>query len=160
LISVVQRVSSANVRVAGEIVGRIDRGLVALVCAMRGDDDTDLENTARKLLTLRIFGDEQGRMNRSLTDVGGAILVVSQFTLAADTRKGRRPSFTDAAPPQEGESMIAQLVERLRSDDVRVETGVFGAHMEVELVNDGPVTIVLDSRRPRADSGRIAGGEV
>jgi D-tyrosyl-tRNA(Tyr) deacylase len=143
--AVVQRVSSASVRVDGETVGACGRGLLVLVGA--GHDDTP-ETAARlvaKIARLRIFPDDDGRFDRSLLDVGGEALVVSQFTLLADTRKGNRPSFTDAAPPEQAEPLVVAFCETLRGLGVPVATGVFGARMEVELVNDGPVTIVLDA---------------
>jgi D-aminoacyl-tRNA deacylase len=142
--AVVQRVSSAEVRVAGEVRGRIGAGLCVLVGVARGDGEDAAVRLAGKVARLRVFEDEDGRFARSLLDVGGAALVVSQFTLLADTTKGNRPSFTDAAPPEEAEPLYLRVVEELRALGVRVETGVFGARMEVELVNAGPVTIVLD----------------
>jgi D-tyrosyl-tRNA(Tyr) deacylase len=154
MISVVQRVARASVTVNGELVGRIGAGLLALVCAAPGDEATDVEYTARRLLTLRIFPDEQDRMNRSVQEVGGAILVVSQFTLAGDTRKGRRPSFAGAARPEIAEPLVHDLIERLRDGGTEVAEGVFGAAMQVELVNDGPVTLLLDSRQTRRGACR------
>jgi D-aminoacyl-tRNA deacylase len=142
--AVVQRVSSAEVRVAGDVRGRIGHGLCVLVAVARGDGEEAAARLAGKVARLRVFEDEQGRFDRSLLDVGGAALVVSQFTLLADTAKGNRPSFTDAAPPEEAEPLYLRVVEELRALGVSVETGVFGARMEVELVNAGPVTIVLD----------------
>jgi len=143
--AVVQRVSRAAVRVEGEIVGACGAGLLVLVGAAVGDDVAAAERLAAKVARLRIFPDDEGRFDRSLLDTGGNALVVSQFTLLADTRKGNRPSFTDAAPPEVAEALVARFVESLRKLGVDVETGVFGARMEVELVNDGPVTIVLDA---------------
>lgn len=141
---VLQRVSQAKVEVDGRVVGSIGRGLMALVGVGRTDDDSLARALAEKVVTLRIFEDEDGKTNLSLLDVGGAVLVVSQFTLYADCRKGRRPSFTGAGDPE----MAARLVEVFRNtvEDFGVETasGVFGAHMQVSLVNDGPFTIVLD----------------
>lgn len=157
MITVVQRVSRAEVRVGGEVVGRIDRGLLALVAVLEGDGSRDVELTARKLRTLRVFDDGAGRMNRSLQDVGGAALLVSQFTLAGDTRKGRRPSFTGAAAPEEAEGAFDALVAALRDAGVPVEAGVFGATMDVELVNDGPVTLILDSWETRRGGRRRPG---
>ena len=142
--AVVQRVSSAEVRVAGDVQGRIGAGLCVLVGVARGDGEEAADRLAGKIARLRVFEDEAGRFDRSLLDVGGAILVVSQFTLIADTAKGNRPSFTDAAPPEEAEPLYLRVVDELRALGVPVETGVFGARMEVELVNAGPVTIVLD----------------
>lgn len=143
--AVVQRVSSARVSVEDETVGAIERGLLAYVGVGPEDGDADLEWLAAKLTTLRIFPDDDGRFDRSVVDVGGAILVVSQFTLYADTRRGRRPSFTGAAPPEVAEPLVERLVEALRDDGIEVAAGRFGAHMLVEAANDGPVTITLDS---------------
>jgi D-tyrosyl-tRNA(Tyr) deacylase len=143
--AVVQRVSRAEVRVDGNVVGACRAGLVVLLGAATGDDDAAAERLAAKVARLRIFPDETGRFDRSLLDTGGEALVVSQFTLLADTRKGQRPSFADAAPPEVAAPLVDRFVEALRDLGVRVETGVFGARMEVELVNDGPVTIVLES---------------
>ena len=145
--AVVQRVSSASVAIDQQVVGRIERGLVALVGIVKGDGPADIDYTSGKIRDLRIFPDEAGRMNRSVVEAGGAVLVVSQFTLAGDVRRGRRPDFDDAAPPDVARALYDELVARLRADGVPVETGVFQAHMAVELVNDGPVTILLDSRR-------------
>ena len=130
--------------VDGEVTGEIDLGLVVLLGVARADDHSAAERLAAKIARLRIFGDEQGRFDRSVLDVGGATLVVSQFTLIADTRKGNRPSFVDAARPEQAEPLYEHFCESLRSEGVAVETGVFGARMAVELVNDGPVTIVLE----------------
>jgi D-aminoacyl-tRNA deacylase len=145
-----QRVSSANVRVDGEIVGEIGRGLVALVGVGHSDTRAIVERLAGKSVDLRIFEDPAGKMNRSLRDLstepeGAGMLVVSQFTLYADVRKGRRPSFTDAAPPNLGQDLVAAFAETVRSQGVTVATGLFGAHMVVGLNNDGPVTIWIDS---------------
>ena len=142
--AVVQRVSQARVVVAGESVAEIGQGLAVLLGVARGDSPADAERLAGKVARLRIFEDEDGKFDHSLLDVGGQALVVSQFTLIADTRKGNRPSFTDAAPPDEAELLYETFCAALAAVDVRVERGVFGARMEVELVNDGPVTIVLD----------------
>src|SRR5262249_41507081 len=145
--SVVQRVTSASVQVDGRTVGSIGRGLLVFVGVAEGDGTADLEYTASKIREMRVFADEHGRMNRSIGDVGGAVLVVSQFTLMGDVRKGRRPAFDGAAPPAVAREHYDNLVARLKSDGVTVETGEFQAHMDVALVNDGPVTILLDSRR-------------
>ena len=145
--AVVQRVSKASVTVAGERISAIQRGLMVLVGSEREDEDADLHYIARKLIQLRIFNDEEGKLNRSVVDIGGAILLVSQFTLMADTRKGRRPSYIRAMRPEEAASMIASLASLIAARGVSVQTGVFGAHMMVDLVNDGPVTIIIDSRR-------------
>ena len=145
MIAVVQRVASAAVRVDGAAVATIGPGLLALVGALEGDGATDLEYMARRLPALRIFADEADRMNRSLRDMGGELLLVSQFTLAADTRKGNRPSFGRAMEPERAQELLVDLVARIRETGITVETGVFGARMQVELVNDGPVTLVLQS---------------
>jgi D-aminoacyl-tRNA deacylase len=144
--AVVQRVSRASVEVEEKIVGRIDAGLLVLVGVAKGDGDADGRYLAEKIRTLRIFSDEQGRMNRSLQDIGGSVLLVSQFTLLARTANGRRPSFDDAAPPDEAKRLYERLAAELRAHGIAVETGVFAAHMKVDLLNDGPVTFVLDSR--------------
>ncbi|HEX7780278.1 MAG TPA: D-aminoacyl-tRNA deacylase [Vicinamibacterales bacterium] len=145
--SVIQRVSRASVTVDDRVVGAIGAGLVVFVGVAAGDGAADIDYTASKIRELRIFGDDQGRMNRSVVDAGGAVLVVSQFTLLADTRRGRRPGFDAAAAPEVAKAAYEDLVVRLRDAGLRVETGVFQAHMLVDLVNDGPVTILLDSRR-------------
>ena len=140
----IQRVTGAEVTVAGRSVGRIGPGLLVLVCAMAGDDAGTAERLAGRVARLRIFRDAADKMNRSVQDVGGAVLVVSQFTLAADTRSGMRPSFTTAAPPDEAERGFNRFVEICRENHAPgVETGRFGAHMVVSLVNDGPVTFLL-----------------
>lgn len=145
--AVVQRVSRASVEVDGEIVGRIDRGWLVLLGVGREDGPEDAERLADKILNLRAFEDDQGKMNRSVIDVGGGVLTVSQFTIMADCRTGRRPSFTDAAEPQAAEALYNQFVELTRASGLEVASGVFRAMMKVELVNDGPVTFLLDSRR-------------
>lgn len=144
--AVVQRVHAGRVEVAGEVVGSIERGLVAFVGAQAGDGEADLDYLARKLVELRVFEDERGKMAKSVVDAGGALLVVSQFTLLGDVSRGNRPSFTAAMPPGEAEALLARLVARLRERVARVETGRFGAEMRVVVDNDGPVTILLDSR--------------
>jgi len=141
---VLQRVSSASVRVEGEVVGEIGRGFLVLVGIERGDGPAQVRAAAEKLAGLRVFEDDAGKMNRDLAAVGGAFLVVSQFTLAGSVAKGRRPSFDGAAPPGEAEPLVDGLVSDLRSRGFRVETGRFRAHMEVALVNDGPVTLIAD----------------
>ena len=144
---VVQRVSSARVSVDSRIVGEIGQGLLVLIGVARDDSERDAEWLADKVSSLRIFEDGDGKMNRSIRDVEGAFLAVSQFTLLGDCRKGRRPSYDKAAKPEEAEQLYAQFVECLRSQGHRVETGAFQEHMQVELVNDGPVTLMLDSRK-------------
>jgi D-tyrosyl-tRNA(Tyr) deacylase len=145
--SVIQRVSSASVSVDGQVVGQIGRGLLVLVGVAEGDTAADIEYTAAKVRDLRIFPDDEGRMNRSVVEVGGSVLVVSQFTLLGDVRRGRRPGFDAAASPDLAKALYDQLVERLRSDGLPIATGVFQAHMAVALVNDGPVTILIDSKK-------------
>jgi len=146
--ALVQRVARAEVRVDDESVGRVGAGMLVLVCAMRGDTEAETAKLAAKVARLRIFEDEAGRMNRALRDTGGGALVVSQFTLAADTSRGNRPGFSDAAPPGEGEALYLRFAELLADAGVPVETGRFGADMAVELVNDGPVTIWMDVPPP------------
>jgi D-tyrosyl-tRNA(Tyr) deacylase len=141
-----QRVSRAKVTVDGEVTGEIDQGLLVLLGAGEGDTDEDMEYVLDKTINLRIFADEDGKMNLSLEDIDAEMLVVSQFTLYADTRRGRRPSFVDAMGPKEADAMYEEFVSRARDRVRKVETGVFGAMMDVELVNDGPVTIWIDSR--------------
>ena len=143
MISVVQRVRQARVEVAGHIVGEIGPGLLVLLCAERGDSEREVDLLLAKLLKLRIFSDEAGKMNRSVQDIAGGLLLVSQFTLAADTSGGNRPSFTAAAPAEEGRRLYDYAVARAQALHGRVQTGQFGADMQVHLVNDGPVTIPL-----------------
>jgi D-aminoacyl-tRNA deacylase len=143
----VQRVSQAQVTVAGEVVGRIECGLLVLLGVAVGDADQDARQMAQKIVELRIFEDDAGKMNRSLVEAGGAMLVVSQFTLLGDARKGRRPSFIDAAPPEEAERLYQIFVTAAAELGVRVETGRFRTLMDVSLTNDGPVTLLLDSRK-------------
>ena len=143
--AVVQRVSRAAVRVGGEVPGEIGPGLLVLLGVAAGDRDEDAERLAGKIARLRIFENEEGRFDRSLLETAGSTLVVSQFTLLADTGKGNRPSFTAAAAPERAEPLYERFCERLRALGVPVETGVFGARMQVELVNDGPVTLILDA---------------
>jgi D-tyrosyl-tRNA(Tyr) deacylase len=144
--AVVQRVSSANVEVEGATVGKIGPGLLVLLGVARGDEEKDASWMAEKVVGLRIFEDDEGKMNRSLLEVGGALLAVSQFTLLGDSRKGRRPSFIDAAQPDRAEALYSSFVARARSLGAPTSTGRFQAHMAVHLVNDGPVTILLDSK--------------
>lgn len=143
--AVVQRVTSARVMVGGSVKGEIAAGLVVLLAVGREDTAATAASMAEKVANLRIFNDEQGKMNRSLLDAGGAALAVSQFTLYGDARGQRRPSFIQAAPPEQGKALYEEFVRALQGLGVRVETGVFQTHMAVELVNDGPVTILLDS---------------
>ena len=145
--AVIQRVKESSVAIDGRTVGRSARGLMVLIGVEDGDTDKDLAYVADKVPNLRIFEDENGKMNRSLMDMGGQILAISQFTLLGDARTGRRPSFTAAARPDTAVPMYEALVEKWRSLGIHVETGVFGADMQVSLINDGPVTILLDSRR-------------
>ncbi|NOK59721.1 MAG: D-tyrosyl-tRNA(Tyr) deacylase [Chloroflexi bacterium AL-W] len=142
---VIQRVSEASVMVANNVVGQIEQGLLVLLGIGAEDSAAEASLLAEKTATLRIFSDEDGRFNLSVQDVGGGILVVSQFTLYADTRKGRRPSFAGAAPPEQAVPLVETFLESLRKKGLFVATGIFGAHMKVALVNDGPVTITLDS---------------
>ncbi len=143
MIGLLQRVSEARVTVDGEIVGEIDAGLLVLVGVERGDNEAQAERLLERLLSYRVFADAEGKMNLSLRDLGGGLLLVPQFTLAADTRKGMRPSFTPAAPPMEGERLFNVLTVLARQQHTRVATGRFGAHMQVSLINDGPVTFWL-----------------
>ena len=145
--AVVQRVRRARVLVGTESVGEIGAGLLALIGVAGDDGPADVAYVAGKIRDLRVFEDEQGKMNRSLTDVGGAVLAVSQFTLYGDARKGRRPSFDRAAPAETGRVLFDAVVAELRAAGLAVQTGTYRAHMQVDLVNDGPVTILLDSRR-------------
>jgi D-tyrosyl-tRNA(Tyr) deacylase len=144
--ALVQRVSRACVRVDGDIVGEVGRGFLVLLGVRRGDGAADAAYLADKVANLRVFGDEGGRMNRSLLEVGGGVLAVSQFTLYADTARGRRPGFELAAPPEEAEPLYRAFCDALVDQGVEVGQGIFGAHMDVELTNDGPVTIMLESK--------------
>jgi len=144
--ALLQRVSAASVSVAGEVVGKIGQGVVVLVGVAAGDSEKDARYLAQRTVSLRIFSDETGKFNLSALDVGGELLIVSQFTLLADTRKGRRPSFTDAAPPAQAEGLFALFVSEARATGLKVETGRFQQYMQLEIHNDGPVTIMLDSR--------------
>ncbi len=144
--ALLQRVSAASVSVAGEVVGRIGRGAVVLVGVASGDSERDARYLAQRTVNLRIFSDQAGKFNLSALDIGGELLIVSQFTLLADTRKGRRPSFTDAAPPAQAEQLFELFVDEVKASGLKVETGRFQQHMQVEIHNDGPVTIMLDSR--------------
>ena len=149
--ALLQRVTKASVSVGGEVVGSIGPGLVVFVGVANGDSERDVQYLAEKTTGLRIFDDGQGRLNLSVQDIGGELLLVSQFTLLADTRKGRRPSFTDAAPPAQAEALFNQFVEQVRATGLKVATGRFQQYMQVEIHNDGPVTIMLDSREKFAE---------
>lgn len=144
MIGLLQRVSEASVTVEGETIGAINNGLLVLVCAQKEDTEENVEKLAKKILGYRIFEDENGKMNKSVTDVKGELLIVSQFTLAADTSRGLRPSFTPAAAPDVGLRLYEAFVRLIRQSGLKVQTGEFGAHMKVGLVNDGPVTIWLE----------------
>lgn len=146
MLALLQRVKEARVEIDGNIVGQIDAGLLILVCAERGDTPAVADKLLAKLLKLRIFSDDAGKMNRSVQDVNGGLLIVSQFTLAADTSGGNRPSFGNAAPPDEGRRLYDDFVARARAAHPVVQTGQFGADMQVHLINDGPVTIPLTVR--------------
>ena len=145
--AVVQRVTSADVKIDGRINGKIDAGFMVLLGVGDGDTDADLKYIADKVINLRIFSDENGKMNLSLADIGGEMLVISQFTLYGDCSHGRRPYFGDAMNPTDAERMYIEFVEYVRANGIHVETGEFGADMKVTLTNDGPVTIILDSRK-------------
>jgi D-tyrosyl-tRNA(Tyr) deacylase len=145
--AVIQRVTEARVQVAGDKVGEIAEGFLVLLGVARDDGKEDADYLADKIINLRAFNDEQGKMNRSLSDAGGAMLVVSQFTLYGDARRGRRPSYIDAAEPEKANALYEYFIERVRAQGIRAETGVFQAMMQVSLINDGPVTILLDSRK-------------
>lgn len=149
MIAVVQRVKSASVTVGGETVGKTGPGLLVLLGVAREDETGDIAYVADKIVNLRIFSDEAGKMNRSLADTGGQMLVVSQFTLLGDCRKGRRPSFVNAAPPEKADDFYQQFVQKVREKGISVETGQFQAMMDVGLVNDGPVTLIVESK-PRS----------
>jgi len=150
--ALLQRVTEGKVSIAGEEVGRIGKGLVVFVGVADGDGEKDVEYLVQKVVNLRIFGDDAGRFNLSALDIGGELLLVSQFTLLADTRKGRRPGFSDAAAPAVAEGLFQQFVRQAGATGLKVETGRFQQYMQVEIHNDGPVTILLDSRgKPRKD---------
>lgn len=148
--AVIQRVTRASVEVEGRTVGRIGDGLLVFLGVAKGDAEADGRYLVEKIRTLRIFSDEQGKMNRSLADVNGCVLLVSQFTLLGRTANGRRPSFDDAAPPDEAKRLYEQVAADLRAQGTPVETGIFAAHMKVDLLNDGPVTFTVDSREGRS----------
>lgn len=145
--AVVQRVTKANVKVDGKIVGKIDKGLLVFLGIGEDDDNTDLEYMVEKVLGLRIFEDDKEKMNLSLMDVGGEILIISQFTLYGDVRRGKRPSFTSSAHPKIAEDIYNQFIRRCKEKGLKTEMGIFGAHMEIGLINDGPVTILIDSKK-------------
>lgn len=147
MIAVIQRVRQASVKTDGRIVGQIGQGLLVLLGVARDDNETDVEFFAEKLPTLRIFADEFGKMNKSLEDIRGEGLIISQFTLLADTNKGRRPSFEHAATPENAKILYQLLINQLRNRGLQIESGIFGASMIVTLENDGPVTLVLDSHK-------------
>ena len=142
-----QRVGRASVSVDGKIVGQIESGLLVLVGVGQGDTQQDADYIATKILGMRIFQDDAGKMNLDVTQVGGSVLIVSQFTLFGDVRKGKRPDFTMAALPEDAKSLIEQIIQRINKADIPVQTGIFGAHMVVDIENNGPVTIMLDSRK-------------
>ena len=144
--ALLQRVTGASVSVEGEVVGAIGRGLVVLVGVADGDSDKDIHYLAQKIINLRIFADEEDRFNLSALDIGAELLLVSQFTLLADTKKGRRPSFTGAAPPPQAEALFQQFVAEVKASGLKVAVGRFQQYMQLEIHNDGPVTIMLDSR--------------
>lgn len=143
--AVIQRVSEASVTVDQQVIGEIKAGLLVLICAMQGDDQTQADYLVKKIAKLRIFKDEAGKMNRSVSDNSGAVLVISQFTLAADTHRGNRPGFSTAAPPAQGEALYTYFADQLEAQGLVVQRGSFGADMQVRLLNDGPVTIWMDS---------------
>lgn len=143
MIGLLQRVKNASVTVNEQVTGAVKQGLLVLVCAEKGDSAEQCEKLAKKVLAYRIFEDENGKMNKSVSDIGGEILIVSQFTLAADTAKGLRPSFTPAADPETGMRLYEHFIEKIKESGLKTETGQFGANMQVALINDGPVTIWL-----------------
>ena len=143
MIGLLQRVKNASVTVNEQVIGAVGKGLLVLVCAEKGDSEEQCEKLAKKVLAYRIFEDENGKMNKSVSDIGGEILIVSQFTLAADTAKGLRPSFTPAADPETGKRLYEHFIEKVGESGLKTQTGQFGANMQVALINDGPVTIWL-----------------
>ena len=145
--TLIQRVNKASVQVENKVVGRIDRGLLILVCAMAGDTEKDAQKLVSKMTKLRIFADENDKMNRSIIDISGAALVVSQFTLAADTTRGNRPGFSQAANPDDGRKLYEYVVKQIENSGIHVETGEFGANMQISLINDGPATFWIDTNQ-------------
>ena len=143
MIGLLQRVKNASVTVNDQVIGAVEKGLLILVCAEKGDSEEQCEKLAKKVLAYRIFEDENGTMNKSVSDIGGEILIVSQFTLAADTAKGLRPSFTPAADPETGKRLYEHFIEKVGESGLKTQTGQFGENMQVALINDGPVTIWL-----------------
>lgn len=143
MIGLLQRVKNASVTVNDQVIGAVEKGLLILVCAEKGDSEEQCEKLAKKVLAYRIFEDENGKMNKSVSDIGGEILIVSQFTLAADTAKGLRPSFTPAADPETGKRLYEHFIEKVGESGLKTQTGQFGENMQVALINDGPVTIWL-----------------
>ncbi|MEN8659931.1 D-aminoacyl-tRNA deacylase [Marivita sp.] len=143
--ALIQRVSEASVTVDGDVLGSINAGLLILICAMQGDTEAQADKLAAKIAKLRIFKDEDGRMNRSVADIGGSALVISQFTLAADTSRGNRPGFSSAAAPEDGNRLYDYFADQVTAQDIPVAKGRFGADMKVQLLNDGPVTIWMDT---------------
>jgi D-tyrosyl-tRNA(Tyr) deacylase len=160
MIGLIQRVSEASVKVDDNIVGQIGRGLLVLVGVEKHDDETSARRLLERILSYRVFPDAQGKMNLSLTDIGGELLLVPQFTLAADTHKGTRPSFSSAAAPELGTSLFEYFVAAARKSHSRVETGVFGADMQVSLINDGPVTFWLQVGNEKQDNPSVRGEPV
>jgi D-aminoacyl-tRNA deacylase len=157
--AVIQRVNEASVVVEGTVVGRIGAGIMVLLAVEKGDSDADASWLAKKIVELRMFGDSEGKMNLSVQEIGGSVLAISQFTLAGDCRKGRRPSFVDAAPPEEGKRLYEQFVFEAGKLGVPVATGIFQADMKVSLVNDGPVTFILESphKQERGTRNQVRG---
>ena len=145
--TLIQRVNKASVQVDKKVVGRIDRGLLILLCAMAGDTEKDAQKLVSKMTKLRIFADENDKMNRSIIDISGAALVVSQFTLAADTTRGNRPGFSQAANPDDGRKLYEYVVKQIENSGIHVETGEFGANMQISLINDGPATFWIDTNQ-------------
>ena len=143
--ALIQRVSKASVAIGDNVISEINQGLLILVCAMAGDNDLNVERMAAKISKIRIFSDENGKMNKSILDIGGEALIVSQFTLAADTTRGNRPGFSSAAPPNKGEELYEYFIKELKKNNIDCKKGVFGGDMKISLVNDGPTTIWLDN---------------